>query len=329
MVLVGWAYTAAQGPGVAPLTVTGAAEQPVPPTAGCLSTPCPDPAPSSIGVATDGADTLVLLGRPTSAESTASLPAPTLAAPPAGGQAPTGLPPLTTPATVPSAGGVSPTGAPRVVVTFQDSPRPLVLEASGTGQTWRIDAAGRRWTTIVKRVGLLDVVRLPGAAPSARWSATVDAVPVPAQGFAPVTHLSRPRDALASHPAQSLAGAVLIAVVIALHGHHSASRHALRSVLRSIGFGLVTVYGAPALVAQLHTHAPAAPNLLTIATILAPLPALAIAAGTARLLTASVPTSGAASRGLRLVTACTAVLLTALLGYVGELASSGLFSGSG
>lgn len=234
-------------------------------------------------------------------------------------------------ATIPAATVPAPAAEPRVVLTFERPSRAVVLERRGGGATWRVDTDGSNWTTTASRAGSVDVVRLPDGMPAARWSASVNGARTPTEGSAAVAELARPRDGLAKRPARWQAEAGLVAVLtvalVALHGRYSAGRRALHGALRSIGFGVLTVFCMPLLVAQLRARVPDSPDLLTAAAVLAPLLAFAVAAGVARLATARVPTAGEAPAGLRLLTGLTAVALVAFLGYAGELASVRFFPG--
>jgi hypothetical protein len=204
------------------------------------------------------------------------------------------------------------------VLTVEPSAAVVVLQRRGTGPSWRVEADGRSWTTVGSSTGPLDVLRLPGQ-PSARWSATVDGVLVPARDSSAVTELGRPRDAMAERPLLWLTVALLAAIVVGLNGYHTAGKRALRATLRSIGFGLLTLFGVLSLVDQLHRHAPNSPGLLGAAVTLAPLAALAAAAITARRLTARIPTEGDPPRWLRLATGMALVVLVALLAYAAEI----------
>jgi hypothetical protein len=72
------------------------------------------------------------------------------------------------------------------------------------------------------------------------------------------------------------------------------------------------------------------PQLVRVAMILAPLLALAVAAATARLLTAAVPAPDVPPpRTLRLATALAALVLLALAAYTAELVVARYFPGVG
>jgi len=157
----------------------------------------------------------------------------------------------------------------------------------------------------------------------------VDGVRVPAQGSSPVVELARPRDAIAQRPAPWLAGALLVSLLVALHGYHTASRRALRASLRSLAFGLLAVVGAPLLAAQFQDTAPGLPQLQRVALTLAPLLALAVAAATGRVLAARAPAADVPTPGLRLATALAALTLLALAAYTAELAVARLLPGLG
>ena len=205
----------------------------------------------------------------------------------------------------------------------------VILDETGDDRSWQVGNGRLTWTAVASRAGPFDVVRLPGQPPSMRWSASLEGVRTPARGSAIVVELARPREAIAQRPAQWLAGAVLLGVLVALHGYHSASRRALRGTVRSIAFGGMALVGIP-LLAQLQDVAPDVPQLVRVAMILAPLLALAVAAATARLLTAAVPAPDVPPpRSLRLATALAALVLLALAAYTAELVIARYFPGLG
>ena len=355
MVALGWAYTVSYAPGAAPRAMPEGADQVVPVPATCPTPPCAPPTVSSVGVATDGDDTLVLLSRPAPAPPGESGgPSRPATFPSAAGASPTPRAPAarsttTTSSSLSSAGrstvapsptagrtiGPSPSpspsraAGPRLVLSFEGSTRRLSLDGDSDGRSWRVDDGTRTWIALARQAGTLDVVRLPGHPPSGRWSTTVDGVRVPAQGSSPVVELARPRDAIAQRPAPWLAGALLVSLLVALHGYHTASRRALRASLRSLAFGLLAVVGAPLLAAQFQDTAPGLPQLQRVALTLAPLLALAVAAATGRVLAARAPAADVPTPGLRLATALAALTLLALAAYTAELAVARLLPGLG
>jgi len=205
----------------------------------------------------------------------------------------------------------------------------VILDETADERRWQLSDGTLTWTAVASRAGPLDVVRLPRQPPSMRWSVSFESVRAPARGSADVVELARPRDAIPQRPAQWLVGALLVGVLVALHGYHSAGRRALRSTVRSIAFGGIVVVGIPPLAAQLQDAAPNVPQLVGVAMILAPLFALAVAAATARLLTAAVPVTDVPPRTLRLATALTALVLLALAAYAAELTAARYFPGLG
>jgi len=287
MVVLGCAFAVSYVPGVAPRTAGDAADHMAPVPNACSTAACPSPALASIGVATDGDDLLVLLGRPDA--------------------------------------GSSPAGGPRIVLNGQSSEEQIVLQRDGAGPGWRVDAHGRAWTVLATRNGSIDVLRLPGPAPG-RWSATVDGVRVPARDSADVVELSRLRDAISERDPMWTAAAVLAAIIVVLRGYRSANRGALRAALTAIAFGLLTLFGLPWLAEQLSLRAPDSPGLLTMAAILWPLLALGVAATAARRVTARISGSEA-PRSLRLVTGMSALLLLALVAYAVDLDGARYFPG--
>jgi hypothetical protein len=332
MVVIGLAYTLSYAPGAAPRDVQGLDGRLVPV---CPAGPCPPGTVDSIGIASDGDDVLVLLSSATPANQptpsgSASPPTPSSVNPlpssPENGTLAPSEAAASRASASPTADGTAPTpGASatiRLILTLEDPAQRVVLDRRDSGRDWQVDTGEHTWTAAASRAASLDVLRLPGVAAPARWSATLGGVPAPARGSAALIELPRPRDSVTGNPAGWLAGAVFLSTLVALHAYHSASRRSLRATLRAIGFGALTLFGTPVVVGLARDGAPALPGLLLPVLLLTPLLTLGIAATAATVLTGRAPATGVPPQALRLATALAGVLLLAVLAYTAELTAA-------